>query len=130
MRERHEDLRWRLLDSPDLVANDRDLVRVAFLVAQPLEDSLARVALLWVGLLVRFQNLMDPRNERPDLRLLPQILLSLLGRFRLPQNLLDRPEIQIVLLAGLTPAHAADEYVKADPRPFVHVRNHSFPSRS
>ena len=55
--------------------------------------------------------------------------LAFTGRFRVGQNLLNRPEIQIVLLAGFTPAHPAGENVATDVRPGVHVGNHSFPSR-
>ena len=88
------------------------------------------MTLLPVDLLVGLQNLMYHRDERTDLRFLSCVLLGPVRRFRMVQDLLDSPEIQIVLPAGLAPAHLADKYLAADSRPLVHVLNHSFPSRS
>ena len=99
-------------------------------VAEPLEDSLARMTLLRMDLLIGLQNLMNYRDERPNLRFVSCVLLGMVRRFRLAQNLLDRSEIQIVLPAGLTPAHVVDKYVATNSRPRIHVLNHSFPSRS
>ena len=78
-------------------------------------------------LLVDFQNLMDDRNEWPDDRLAPLGLLTILRRLLLLQNLLDRPEVQLVLLGGITSTHLIDKYVSPDSCPLVHVGNHSFP---
>jgi len=52
MRERHEHFRRRLLVTPDLVSDDRDLTGVTMLVAEPFEDALPRMALLMMALLV------------------------------------------------------------------------------
>ena len=90
----------------------------------------ARMPLLRMDLLVGLENLVDHRNERPELRLGPGILLRLLRRFRVLQNLLDRPKVQIVLSARFSPAHLPNENIAANPRPYVHVSKHSFPSRS
>ena len=96
----------RLPVTPDLIANDGDPAGVALLVTQTIEDPLARMTLLPVDLLVGLQDLVNDRHERPDHRLVPLGLLRCLGGSFVPQDLLDRPEIQIVLLGGLTPAHA------------------------
>jgi hypothetical protein len=130
MRQRHEDLRRGLLVTPDLVSNDGDSTGVAVLVAESLEDPLARMALLRMNLLVGLQNLMNHRDELPGLRFVPRVLLGPVWRFRIFQDLLNRPEIQIVLSAGLSPAHLVNKYGAANVRPRIHVLNHSFPSRS
>jgi len=130
VRQRHEDFRRRLLVTPDLVADDRDSTRVAVFLAEPIEDPPARVTLLRVFLLVVFQDRVNDREKRPDRRLAALDLLPVAGRLRMAHDLLDRPEIQIVLLARLPPAEAIDEHITPDVGPLIHVGNHSFPSRS
>jgi len=129
VRQRHEDFRRLLPVAPDLVTNGGDPAGVLVLVAEPLEDPLARVALLPVFLLVGFQDRVNDRNEPPDHRFVPLASLTMLGRLLLPEDLLDRPEVEVVLLDRLAAAHLAGEHVAADPRPLVHVVEHSFPSR-
>ncbi len=130
VRERHEDFGRRLLPAPNLITDHRDLSGVAVLLAKPFEDSLAGVALLRMNLLIGLQNLVNDWNELSNLRFDAGSLPAIAGWLLIFENLLDRPEIQIELLARSTPAHAAREYVAADPCPLVHVGNHSFPSRS
>lgn len=130
MRQRHENLGHRTLVASNCILHDGDTARISVLAAKPFEDSLAGVALLRMDLLVGLQNLMNNRDERPNRRLASHALLAIAWRLFVAENLLNRSEIQIVLLAGLTPAHAADEYLAADLCPLVHVGNHSFPSRS
>ena len=122
MGERHEDFGRRLLPPSNLVTNDGDPTRVAVLVAQPIKDSLARVTLLLVDLFVGFENLVNDRNEGPDRRFVSRRRLAVAGWLRVGQNLLNRPKVQIVLLAGFTPAHPVDEHVATDVRPGVHSR--------
>jgi hypothetical protein len=130
MRQRHEHFRRRLFVASDLVTDDSDLARVVVLVAESLEDPLARMSLFPMDLLVGLENLVNHRDEGSNLWLVSCVLLGMVWRFRMFQNLLDRPEIQIVLQAGLPPAHLVDKYVASDSRPLIHVLNHSFPSRS
>ncbi|MEO2049082.1 MAG: hypothetical protein ABGX16_21190 [Pirellulales bacterium] len=73
---------------------------------------------------------MDDWNELANLGFDAGSLSAIAGRFLVLENLPDRPKIQIVLLAGFTPAHAARKNIATDVRPLVHVGNHSFPSRS
>ena len=129
VRQRHEDFRRLLLVPPDLVTNSADPAGVFVLVAEPLEDALARVALLPVLLLVGFQNRVNDRNEPSDHRLVPFAFLAMLGRLLLTEDLLDRPKVEVVLLDRLAAAHPAGEHVAADSRPLVHIVKHSFPSR-
>ena len=101
VRQRHEDFRSLLPVTPDLVTNDGDPAGVLVFVTEPLEDPLARVALLPVSLLVGFQDRMNDRNEPTYHRLVPLAFIAMLGRFLMPEDLLDRPEVEIVLLDRL-----------------------------
>ena len=129
VRQRHENFRRLLPVAPDLVTNGGDPAGVLVLVTEPLEDALARVALLPVLCLVGFQDRVNDRSEPPDYRFAPLALLAILGWLLLPEDLLDRPEVEVVLLDRLAAAHPASEHVAADPCPLVHVFKHSFPSR-
>ena len=77
MYQRHEHLLGPPAQARHVILHDRDLAREAVLVAQPLEDPLARVALLLRTLLVRHHDRIDHADKRIELgaerRLRPHI---------------------------------------------------------
>ena len=106
MRQRHEDFGRLLLAAPDLVADDRDPAGVAVFVAEPLEDPLARMTLLRMDLLVGLQNLVNDRDERPDLRLVPRrTSCGCSGGSCCSRIFWIVRKFRLYFSAGLTPAH-------------------------
>ena len=79
--------------------------------AEQIKDPPYRVPLLLRSLSIRFQNLLDDRQIRSQLPLLPRLPQSITRRLRMGQNLLQRVPTQTVL-----PARWLNSFVRTSRR--------------
>ncbi len=124
MRQRHEDFCRPPLPPPNLFLDNSPATAVA-LLAQPLEDPLGRVPLLWRRVFVSFQNLVDQRHERPEHRLRPRLLPPIARRLLVLKDLLQRVPMQFILLACLSLRQLAGQHQATHFTPSFHVGVHS-----
>ena len=130
MIKRHENFSPSLPPTSDLIAHDRDPAPITMLLAKPFENSLSRVALFLRLRFIRFEDLMDYRNERPK-RLFRAIYFpAIAGRLNMLKRLSNRPPVEIVLLGSLANTDLARQNGQANFCPSLHVVKHSFPHDS
>jgi MFS family permease len=94
---------------------------------EPLEDALGRVALLGRGGLVGFEDLLDNREERAELRLSPGCLAAIPGRCGMGEDLLQRPPPDAELQAHGALRVLLHQHPAPDGCPLVHVGMHPSP---
>jgi hypothetical protein len=113
----------------DGVLDGRQATLVAVLVAEPLEDPFGGVPLLPGGLPVVLEDLLENREEGPELGLGPGPLLAIAGRLEVVEDLAECLPAEVELALDGTHAAAVDEDATADLGPVVHVGAHRVTSR-
>src|SRR5262249_27290385 len=127
--QRDEDLGVLVAPGSNGVLDGRQAALVAVLVAEPLEDPHGGVALLPGGLLVVLEDLVEDREEGPELGLGPRPLLAIAGRLGVIEDLAEGLPVEVELPLDGAHALAVDEDATADLGPVVHVREHRVTSR-
>ena len=90
MGQRYEHLALTTTPFSYVILDDGVAARKAVLVAETIEDTLRRVALLAVNRAVIGQNTLDDRRERIQLRARGRLAATVAGRLRIAQDLLHR----------------------------------------
>jgi hypothetical protein len=109
MRQRHEGLAPARPLNPNMILDDGIAARKSMLVAQPLENPLGRMTLLHRRCPVAFQDRLDHRYQRPQLRLLRRSAPHIARRHREPAHLRDRLATQPKNTSRFPPALAIIE---------------------
>ena len=94
MGQRHERLPRPRPADPDVILHHRVAAGEAMFVAQPLENPLGRVTLLYRRIAIRLQDRVDHRQQRPKLRLLGRLRARVPRRQREPAHLQHRLAVQ------------------------------------
>jgi len=100
MRQRQKHLLPRLTPVPNRQRHHRQPAGITVLIPRTLKDPPYRMTRLLRSLPIRFQNLLDDRQIRSQLSLLPRLPQSIIRRFRVSQNLLQRVSAQPILPTG------------------------------
>ena len=80
------------------------------LVTKSFEDPPTGMELLLVHFLVDLDDLVDDRDHRSELRFHARPSSPIAGRLFMAEDFLNRPKIQVVLLASVPPAHLAGNH--------------------
>ena len=113
--QRHEYLALPLATIVNVVLHDRLSAAIAILVAQPLEDPLRGMKLLRMARPVSFQNLIDDRGKRIQLRSLRRAAAPVSRRHRIHHHLCYRPRIDPKSPRRLALAQALDLHRMTNP---------------
>src|ERR1700730_5924705 len=109
MGERHENLARSGVGVPNVILHDRIAAGVAVFDPQPFENPLGRMPLLRRRRLVGFQDRVDDRNERSELRPLWSLGPHIAGRRRIPAHFGNRVPAQPKDPRRLAPALPFDK---------------------
>ena len=126
VRERHEDLARPGARQPHVILHDRIAAQEAVLDPQPFENPLRRMPLLWRRHLVRHQDRVNHRNERPELRLFRLFAPHIARRRRIAAHLGDCVPAQSENPRRLATALPLDENKPSNRRINLH-RKHPRP---
>ena len=110
MMQRYELLRPPLSSLAHIVGDNRDATRKPVLVPQTLENPLRRVALLPRCLPIRFQDRVDNRDKRIELRFLRRNTAPIPGRLRKTAHLRDSVTVQAKNKSGFASAVALNQH--------------------
>ncbi len=123
--QRHEDLGLGLLVGADGIADDAGTPRVTLLVTQALIDPSGRVTLLGRCVPVVVDDLLKDGQERAEDGPGARLRGAEGRRLRVPDDLADGPEVEVVFGASLSHADLAGQDAPADLGPKFHVGEHS-----
>lgn len=122
--ERHEHLRALPPPIADHLLHGGVPARVLMLALEALMNANGGVMLLAVNVAVLPQDLLNDRQERPDLPLLPRLALPIAGRLGVRQYLLQRVPMNVETPAHASPAASLDKHQSSNLGPLLHVRKH------
>jgi hypothetical protein len=129
MHERHEHLLRPLAPAGNVVLHNRDLARKPVLVAEPLENALARVPLLLRPILVGRQNRINNAGELVELRPERWLRAHVSRRHRELQHLRDRSRVDAKPICRTTLADPLDHNGVPNPRVKLHCLHPPAPCR-
>ena len=130
MIKRHENFGPRLPPTPNLITHNRDPALITMLLAKPLENSLPCMALLFRLRFIRFENLVNDRNKRPERPFRAIHFSAIAGRLNMVKRLANGSPVEPILLGSLANTELARQNSQPNFCPSVHVVKHSFPHDS